>query len=186
MSGLLKNIDSFQSEYYEKNNKNSLFKRNQKLELAKAISDNFSLDVLINNTCYTINGTNKVIIDYNILKLYANIDNYETIITYIFNKFNQTIDNYGDFEVHMNLNSFTITAAERHKKMVELFCNLCLKQNEKSFSNSCQKFIVYYCTTSINQIGSLFMCFVDPAIKDKISLIKKEDSDVLWNSLSMS
>ena len=37
MSGLLKNIDSFQSEYYEKNNKNSLFKRNQKLELAKAI-----------------------------------------------------------------------------------------------------------------------------------------------------
>ena len=61
MSGLLKNIDSFQSEYYEKNNKNSLFKRNQKLELAKAISDNFSLDDLINNTCYTINGTNKII-----------------------------------------------------------------------------------------------------------------------------
>ena len=185
MSNLLKNIDNFQNNYYENNNKNTLFRKNQKMELAKAISEKFSLDELILNTCYNINGTNKVLIDYNILKLYANPENYEIIITYIFNLFNKVIEKYGNYEVHMNLNSFTITAAERHKKMVELFCKLCKDQTKYSFSESNEKFIIYYCTTSINQIGGLFISFVDPRIKDKILLIKKENSDELWNSITI-
>ena len=47
MSNLLKNIDNFQNNYYENNNKNTLFRKNQKMELAKAISEKFSLDELI-------------------------------------------------------------------------------------------------------------------------------------------
>jgi len=184
MSDLLKNIENFQSQYYESNKKNTFFKNKQKIELAKEVSNSFSIDELINVTCYNVANTNRVIIDYNILKLYANPENYERIIHHIVSVFTTTINTYGKFEVHMNLNTFTVTAAERHKKMVELFCNVCMLNPNTSYSESTDKFVIYYCSNSINQIGNLFLCFVSPIVKDKIVLIKKEESDVLWNSLS--
>ena len=183
MSDLLKNIENFQSQYYEKNTKNNFFKKNQKIELAKEVSERFSLDEMINVTCYNITNTNKVIIDYNVLKLYANPDNYEKIINHIVGVFTTTIKNYGKFEVHMNINSFTITAAERYKKMVELFCEMCMKTPDTSYSDSTNKFVIYYCSNNMNQICNLFLNFVNTNVKNKIELINKEQSQTLWANI---
>ena len=184
-SKLLNEISNFEEKYYQDNNKNTFFKKSQKIDLAKQVSNNFDINILLKNLCYSKKTTNQVVIDYNILKLFANEENFELILKYILNEFTNTINTFGDFEVHMNLNSFTISAAERYKKLVELFCKLCLNNKETyDYSKKCSKFYIYNVSNTFEQIVNLFKPFVSPDIKEKVSILKKSDSsDNLWNSL---
>tara|TARA_X000000950_G_scaffold193517_1_gene233318 strand:- start:12013 stop:12594 length:582 start_codon:yes stop_codon:yes gene_type:complete len=184
-SKLLNEISNFEEKYYQDNSKNTFFKKNQKMDLAKQVSNNFDINILLKNLCYSKKTTNQVVIDYNILKLFANEENFELILKYILNEFTNTINTFGNFEVHMNLNSFTISAAERYKKLVELFCKLCLNNKETyDYSKKCSRFYIYNVSNTFEQIVNLFKPFVSPDIKEKVSILKKsESSDNLWNSL---
>ena len=160
-SKLLNEISNFEEKYYQENSKNVLFKKNQKIDLAKQVSNNFDINILLNNLCYIIKDTNKVVIDYNILKLFANEDNFDCILQYILFNFTETIKKYNNFEVHMNLNSFTISAAERYKKLVELFCKLCLNNKDSyDYAKICTKFYIYNVSTTFEQIVTLFSSLV--------------------------
>lgn len=184
-SKLLNEISNFEEKYYQDNNKNTFFKKSQKMDLAKQVSNKFDINVLLQNLCYSKKSTNQVVIDYNILKLFANDENFKTIIIHILNVFTDTINTFGNFEVHMNLNTFTISAAERYKKLVELFCKLCLNNKETyDYAKICNKFYIYNVSNTFEQIVNLFKPFVSPDIKEKVSVLKKsESSDNLWNSL---
>ena len=184
-SKLLNEISNFEEKYYQDNSKNTFFKKSQKMDLAKQVSNKFDINVLLQNLCYSKKSTNQVVIDYNILKLFANDENFKTIIIHILNVFTDTINTFGNFEVHMNLNTFTISAAERYKKLVELFCKLCLNNKETyDYAKICNKFYIYNVSNTFEQIVNLFKPFVSPDIKEKVSVLKKsESSDNLWNSL---
>lgn len=184
-SRLLDEISNFEEKYYQDNSKNTFWKKSQKIDFAKHVSNNFDINILLKNLCYNKNNTNQVVIDYNILKLFANDENFEKIIIHILNLFTETINTFGNFEVYMNLNSFTISAAERYKKLVELFCKLCLNNKETyDYVKKCSKFYIYNVSNTFEQIVNLFKPFVSPEIKDKVSILKKsESSDNLWNSL---
>ena len=184
-SKLLNEISNFEEKYYQDNSKNTFFKKSQKMDLAKQVSNNFDINVLLQNLCYMKKSTNQVVIDYNILKLFANDENFKTIIIHILKVFTDTINIFGNFEVHMNLNTFTISAAERYKKLVELFCKLCLNNKETyDYAKVCNKFYIYSVSNTFEQIVNLFKPFVSPDIKEKVSVLKKsESSDNLWNSL---
>ena len=184
-SKLLNEISNFEEKYYQDNSKNTFFKKSQKMDLAKQVSNNFDINVLLQNLCYMKKSTNQVVIDYNILKLFANDENFKTIIIHILKVFTDTINIFGNFEVHMNLNTFTISAAERYKKLVELFCKLCLNNKETyDYAKVCNKFYIYNVSNTFEQIVNLFKPFVSPDIKEKVSVLKKsESSDNLWNSL---
>ena len=184
-SKLLNEISNFEEKYYQDNSKNTFFKKSQKMDLAKQVSNNFDINVLLQDLCYMKKSTNQVVIDYNILKLFANDENFKTIIIHILKVFTDTINIFGNFEVHMNLNTFTISAAERYKKLVELFCKLCLNNKETyDYAKVCNKFYIYNVSNTFEQIVNLFKPFVSPDIKEKVSVLKKsESSDNLWNSL---
>lgn len=184
-SKLLNEINNFEQQYYQDNSKNIFFKKSQKMDLAKQVSNKFDINILLGNLCYNIKNTNKVIIDYNILKLFANNDNFQEIITYILNVFTITIQINNTFEVHMNLNTFTITAAERYKKLVELFCQNCLNNKDKyEYSKVCSNFCIYNVSNTFEQIINLFKPFVSPDVKEKIKILKKtESTEKIWNSL---
>ena len=184
-SKLLDEISNFEEKYYQENSKNVIFKKNQKIDLAKQVSNNFDINILLNNLCYIIKDTNKVVIDYNILKLFANEDNFDVILKYILFNFTEIIKKYNNFEVHMNLNSFTISAAERYKKLVELFCKLCLNNKDSyDYAKLCTKFHIYNVSSTFEQIVTLFKPFVSPDVKEKVCILKKSEStENLWKSL---
>jgi hypothetical protein len=184
-SKLLDEISNFEEKYYQENSKNVIFKKNQKIDLAKQVSNNFDINILLNNLCYIIKDTNKVVIDYNILKLFANEDNFDVILKYILFNFTEIIKKYNNFEVHMNLNSFTISAAERYKKLVELFCKLCLNNKDSyNYAKLCTKFNIYNVSSTFEQIVTLFKPFVSPDVKEKVCIFKKSEStENLWKSL---
>ena len=63
-------IISIQNQYYSKNTKNRIFKKDQKIDCAQYVTQHISLDELIENTLYYVPNTNILIYDYTVYKTY--------------------------------------------------------------------------------------------------------------------
>ena len=140
------------------------------------------MELLYSKTFYVIPNTNKIFVDYTILKKYAHPTIYTDAIQYYLNLSLNVIHMYGTFEIHINLNSFTISAAERYKDSIVLFCNECL-QNETRFALQMSKMYIYYTPSVIENILALFSKIIAPEITNKVVIINKMDSEKLLTEL---
>lgn len=181
-NNLLKEIENFQNNYYSQNGKNLFFKSKQKMDCANQISQEFALDQLLANTIFVIPDSNSVYFDYNIFKLYANPSNYQKIIDHVISSFLQCITRYGNFELHVNLNSFTITAAERYKSAIEMFCNVCLR-NQTRFASLLVKMCIYNSPGMIEHFSNLLGNLIDPLIRERLVIYSKEETGTKINDL---
>jgi len=172
---LLEQIEKFQETYYSQSGKNWFFKSKQKLECAAKISEEFNLHKLIGSTIYLLSDTNRVFFDYTIFKLFANPENYRFTVNYVMSLFTHCIDKFGGFELHVNLNSFTITAAERYKSVIELFCNECLKSKTR-YASMLTKMYIYNAPNMIEHTANIFGGLVDPLIRERLVIYKKEET----------
>ena len=179
---LLNNIEQFKNTYYADNKKNVFFKKNQKLELASKISEQFDIDILIQQTIHIVHDTNRIYINYPLFKVFANPDNYRKIIDHVLACFKCCLDRYGDFECHFNLSSFTISAAKRYRDIIEMFCKECLK-SETRYGQKVTKLIIYHSPGMIENMTNLFLHLIDPHVRDIIILHGKNDSDELIHKL---
>jgi hypothetical protein len=173
---ILDEIDKFKNTYYAENTKNIFFKKTQKQDVANQICQQFSVEELIQKTVRLLPNTNRVYIDYPVFKLYATPDNYKHIIEYVIACFNVCIQAYGNFECHINLCSFTMTAAERYKTAIEIFCKDCLK-SETRYGRMLSKMYVYHSPGMIERFTAIFLHLIDPHVRDKFVLYTKEESD---------
>lgn len=169
-------LNSLQQQFYEENGKNTFFKNKQKTECAKMICSKYSKEDLIQNTVYQIGDTNKIIIDYTIFKCYMNPDIYQEFIYYIFNIFNKVLSLHSCYEIHINLDSLTISAAERYKDIIKMY-------NDESTKNSTQfvdylKIIKLYNLPSIlDAISKMIKPIINADAYNKIIIVPKNDSD---------
>ena len=138
--------------YYSVNSKNSFFKKSQKLDCAKFISESIDLNTLIDKTVYAIPDKNIVFINYPVFKYYANPENYSQIIDHIINVFKYVIQYFGSYDVYINLSSFFLQLLEAN-----------------FFQNSIRKFV------SI-EIGNLSWL---SCLEELESLIKKSYGETL-------
>jgi hypothetical protein len=181
-NSFLSKVEQFKDDYYDKNGKNTIFKKNQKADCAKEISNNINIDLLLKNTMFNIPNTNKIYFNYEMFKLYANENNYEIIYKYLLSLFQEAIDNYSNYEVHMNIKSFTISACERYKDFVISLTQQCL-QEKKNYSFLLTKFYIYYTPNSISNIIQITSPLIDPIVRHKVVLYNKVDSDLLLKKL---
>lgn len=179
-NNLLDQINKFKEDFYSKNKKPQLFKKKQKIEIAKHISENFSLDELIKKTVYNIPNTNKIILDYTIFKLFANETNYGIFLTYVTKIYTYCIEKYNSYEVHVNLKSLTPSGAERHKKCIELFN---IMTSECDISGYLTNWYIYNPPSMIDFIKNLLKFVIQPVVFSKVNIIPKEESDVRLNEV---
>lgn len=175
-------INRLQTDFYSKNGKNVLFKSAQKKECASTIANSMNIDQLINHTVYNINGSNKIYIDYTIFKLYATKDNYLEIIKRILELFQAAIDQYGSFEAHINMNSFTISSYERYKEIIPQFCTKCFNDPTR-FSLLLSKMVIYHTPSIFDAIAKLCNSFINENVRNRIVLCNKSESEGLIESL---
>lgn len=175
-TSLMEDIERFKTTYYTENRKSLFFKKSQKLDCASRISTEFDMNDLLSQTFVTIPNTNRVYIDYTVFKLYANPENYQAIVDYVIHAFRKCIETYDSFECHVNLYSFTITAAERYKTAIELFCKECLK-SETRYGSKLARMYIYYSPGVIDQFTKLFSHLIDPYIRDRFVIYSKEESE---------
>jgi len=175
-------IENIKNKFYEKQNKNVFFTSTQKLTLANKIASSMSLDDLINKTVYSIRHTNKVYIDYTIFKLFANPSNYTDIVKILLEKFSDSINTYGSFEAHFNLDSFTISGCHRYKEVIMAFMNECMN-HETKFSECLHLMHIYNMPNVFDNIQKILMPLIDERVKKKIELHNKIESPALLTAL---
>lgn len=177
-------IELLIDEYYAKYGKNILFKKAQKNECAEIISNAISIEQLIANTIQILPGTNKVFINYLIFKTFATQNNYDIVINNLIELFQTCIDNYGSYEVHINLSSFSVSACERYKGVFPVLVEYCFKRNNK-YLHSITNLYIYNTPTSMPTITQIVSPFVDPSMKKKITYYNKiESNNMIKNLLS--
>ena len=181
----LTQITNLQQQYYSTHTKNTFFKSQQKIDCANVISQQLDIQTLLNNTIYIIPNTNILFVDYPVFKLYANSQNYNVIIQRIIDKTSEIIAIYGNYELHLMLKSFSISAAERHKDVVRNYYQTCANANT-DFANLINRLCIYHTPNVMENIITMFSAFLDPAVKRKMVLFSKSESDALLRRINLS
>ena len=185
-SDMLELLNKMKNEYYTNESKNTFFKNAQKEKCALSISKQIDFSELLQNMAYTIPGTNKIYIDYPIFKSFANETNYGNIINYIIEQFVICIQRYNIYELHLNLKGFTISAAERYKSAIQLFCNQCCTTSSdgtNGFSQHLNNIYIYHTPSMMETIFKGLSKMIDPSTKQKMQFYSKADSDALMTVL---
>ena len=167
-------ITELQTQYYKQHPKTIIFnKSHQKLDCASTITQNIQIDKLFAKTVYILPNTNQIHFDYLLFKTYGHPAIYEAIVNYIINLVTNCIKQHNTFELHVNMQSFTMTAAQRYKDVIQLFCIRCLQrdQNDKLSSHLINMYI-YNSPKMIGTLSNLFAGFIDDAIRAKIKIIE--------------
>jgi hypothetical protein len=151
------------------------------MEVASKIATEFNVDELLRKTVFIIPGTNKMYVDYLVFKLYAHPTNYVRFVEYTQSLIPDCIQKYGTFECHVNLSTFTVSAAERYKEIVEIF-NVVGLRNNTDYSIQLTNLYVYNTPISIDHISKIIFRLIEPELRDKIVLYSKAES-VLLNPL---
>ena len=172
---LEREIEKVKDDFYSETGKNMFFKNKQKYDCAKQVINKIPLELLFARTCYNIENTVYVIIDYPIMKTYASPEIINELSDYIISIFSQVIKKYGTFEVMMNLDGFTISAADRFKKLIEVFCMKCFNQGT-GFAMIVNKFVVYNTTSVIDSFKPLVAHLIEENVRKRLFIISKKDS----------
>jgi hypothetical protein len=94
------------------------------------------------------------------------------------NLFDYLIQYYGTFTVNINLRTFTVSAAERYKDVIEMFCKDCLK-SETRYGQKMTKMCIYNSPGMIENFTKIFLHLLDPHVRNSIVLYGKDESDEL-------
>lgn len=179
---LIAKMEKFKKDFYDNEGKNSFFKKTQKIECAKKMSNTFQLNEMIQKTIYVIPSTDKIIFDYTIFKLYACPENYDIIINYVIKIYDFILLQFPAFEVNIILDSFTISAAERYKVIINDFCNKCMNAQTK-YSELISKIKIFYTPSMIESITSVLKPFIDKDVLNKMSFVSKAESPQVFKEL---
>lgn len=153
----------------------SIFKTTNKLNCAKTVSANIDIQELIKHTIFIIPNTNKIYVDYILFKTYAHDQIYDTLIQYVIHLFNICIESHNLFEIHIDLNTFSISAAQRYKPAIQKFCNECLS-NHANMMSYLNIFRIYNTPSMIDSISAIFRPFISDQIKNKVVFVNRKDS----------
>lgn len=167
-NNLMNELEQFKSTYYSDNKKCVVFKTEQKHDLANKICSEFGQSELFAKSVYQVRDTNKVYINYPIFKLFVNPSNYEAFVLFCQNIFNQTINKHGTFECHVNLLSLTISAVERHQRLVELFCTDPSERGGMEYTQFLTRVYIYNTPSIIDNITNLLKRLLDPDILKRL------------------
>ena len=85
------------------------------------------------------------------------------------------LSEYSNFEVHIVLEGFTISAAERYKSVIQHFCNKCMTSQTR-YSQYISGMYLYYTPSMMDSISALLKPFIDTSINHSITMYSKADS----------
>lgn len=173
-ANLVEQIEEFKTKYYTENKKKTFFTKTQKIDCAEKICEKFDIEKLLWNTAY-IPQKNQVYIDYTTFKFYANSNNYSVILNHVLYLVNKSIAEFNGFEFHINLQGLTVTAVERYKDAIFLFCNQLLSSTS-NYSNKIENICFYYSPSIVDGCSRLFTPLIDVKIREKIQIFTKEGS----------
>lgn len=169
MSSFMEDITKLQQEYYEKHNKNILFKKNQKYDCASNITQNIDSNILFEKTLFVLK-TGEIYFDYTIFKTYIHPGIFDSFLEYVNNISFNYIDTIPEYTLHLNFQTLTISAFERYWILIKQILN-----KFPVDGNKMQKTYIYYTPSVVDQIMKVMHPFISH-FRDKIIFYSKTES----------
>lgn len=169
-SNILDQAIKTQVDYYKNNPKNTIFKGSQKNMCANYVSDNMNLPKMIRYTAMIIPNTNIIYYNYLLFKTYGNEHSSQILMSHVVDLANTLLQKYSNFEFHVNLKSFSISACQRYFPYISSIFG-----SNDFFIKKTSKIVVYHTPNVIQQIT----CILYPIIGEHISIVEYvyKDSD---------
>jgi hypothetical protein len=162
---LLNDLEKFKTTYYTDNKKNAIFKAAQKTDIAKCVCEQFGLIELFKITIFIIPNTPKVYINYPTLKVFTNSSNYEDFVKYAHTLFGHCIQQYGYYECHVNLDTLTVSAVERHRGLIEIFAR---ESVDIEYTKFVSQVFIYNTPGLIDNIIKMLAAILDKELLSKV------------------
>ena len=172
-----KRLEEAKTKFYEQNQKNMIFKNKQKLECAQTVSDNFDLKKMVECTAFIVPNRNILYYNYLVYKLYGNESNKLDLYHHMIRLIQIILEKYDTFEMHVNLKTFTISAAQRYYSVIASSFD-----ENTILTDKMAKLVVYNTPGIISQLTTL----LHPIIKDvlpRLEYFDKETSEAKINLL---
>jgi len=176
-------IDKLKDEFYSSSSKNMFFKSKQKFECANQIMSKVPLETLLYKTCRYIPNEHLIYVDYTIFKSYATPEIFNLITDYIITVFSEFRQKYGHLTVAINLDTFTVSACDRYKTIIQIFCDKCFQQ-QNNFTQALRTFDIYNVPSTFETIKQIMTPFLLEEVKSKIRLYKKAESEEMLRAFA--
>jgi hypothetical protein len=182
---IIDQMNELKTQYYVETDKKHFFKKQQKMQVASAISEKIDIREVLARTYFNIPNTHHVYFDYTVFKIYANPANYTMIISYALELINTCVKKYGYYEMHINLHTFSISALERYKECIDLYLNECIKANTEYY-NVITCLHIYHTPSVIDTIANMLHKMIHPEIKRKVKKYGKSESEIIIQNIFSS
>lgn len=143
-------IKETQQQYYEKHQKNLIFKNAQKLDCAHFVSQNADVQKMIQCTAFIVPNTNILYYNYLVFKTFANDSTYLSLHEYVTSLIAQILQTYETFEFHINMKTFSVTACQRYYSLITSSID-----DNLIFTERMSKIVVYHTPFIIDQITKI-------------------------------
>lgn len=115
---LTEQIQNIRTHYAKTNTKGVFLSKKYKIDCAKTVLSEIDITTLLESCIVSIPNTYQLYFDYTIFKSFIIPELYDTIINYTVNKISYCIHQYEKIELHINLNTFSISAYNRYKDCI--------------------------------------------------------------------
>jgi len=182
----IQTVIQLRDKFYDETRKHVIFNKDkQKFECGEVIQQQIAFETLMQKTFWIVPNTNKVYFDYSVFKLYAIPENYESIVDRVLTFCTQCANHFHYFEVHVNIESFTVSAAQRYKDIIIMFCRECLVRDTR-FTERLSGLYIYNTPNMIEHISAILMPLIPPDVRPKIQLYnKKESPEMMKDNLNI-
>tara|TARA_B110000008_G_C16763685_1_gene481668 strand:- start:138 stop:647 length:510 start_codon:yes stop_codon:yes gene_type:complete len=156
-------LKEFRNQYYQENKKATIFKNSQKFACAAEVTKKFTLNQLLEKSIYM--NENKIIVNYPLIKTFINPNIYSNILQHFENLTTQILIKNDIFDIHLDMNTFTMTAAHRYTLLIQEFCSKFLTEK---YDEKIQSIYLYNPPAIISVLRSMFSPFISANIRSKI------------------
>jgi len=168
-------IQEIQTQFYSTSGKNMFFKSAQKMQCAQAVASELTPQILLARTFQHIPNTDRIFVNYPMFKSFMCPETYKLSIDYLLEMGNFIVQTYGTLEVHIDVQSFTPTAAERFKGFIVQIVKEC-EIRSTSFSVYLARMNIYNCPALADHVARMIWGILPVETSGKIHLYQKDVS----------
>ena len=192
---LVDKMNALREKYYSTETKNVFVRKSEKDACAQNIASQIPIEDLTAQSFFALpNNPSHFFMNYPVMKMYVNSDNYMDVCDTLIAKLRETIVGSSDFSerngssnfpqitIHVNLDGFTVSAAERYLYIFDYFSTKCIAENIL-LTPHVSRFVIYHTPAAMNPIMSVLKFFIEDEIMSRLEYVKKgEESLTALNS----
>lgn len=183
MNDLQEKINKLRTNFTNDNKKGLFSSKQFKFDCANTVVKNIELETLLDSTLVLLQNSNHLFFDYTIFKTYATPEIYDKIMKYAIDKISYCINKYGSYEMHVNLNTFSVSAFHRYKTIIEAYSYEC-NTNHREFHDKIRTMHVYNIPTTIETISQLVGPMLPQIVRQKVIIYDKASSEKPLQTIS--